>query len=56
MSKCDNCTHTAICKHKENMKQFEKEIAEMIKLLEYAEFSAETKCKHYRQAEHLTRT
>lgn len=56
MSKCDNCMHKNICKHEKEMKKFEIEIAEKVKLLEYTEFSAKVECKHYRVAEYLTRT
>lgn len=55
MSKCDNCMHKVICIHEKEMKKFEAEIAEKMKLLEYAEFSAKVECKHYRIGECLTR-
>ena len=55
MGKCDNCMHKSICKLEKEMNKFEAEIAEKVKLLEYAEFSAKVECKHYKMAEYLTR-
>lgn len=55
MGKCDNCMHKSICKFEKEMNKFEAEIAEKVKLLEYAEFSAKVECKHYKMAEYLTR-
>ena len=55
MSKCDNCMHKSICEFEKEMNKFEAEIAEKVKLLEYAEFFAKVECKHYKMAENLTR-
>lgn len=51
MSKCEKCTHLEVCKSVEKMKKFETEIAEKMRLLEYAGFSAKVDCKYYHATE-----
>ena len=45
MAKCEKCLHDKVCKNKENMLAFEKEIREKEKLLENKLFHVDIRCE-----------
>lgn len=47
MAKCEKCLHDKVCKNKENMLAFEKEIREKEKLLENKLFHVDIRCECY---------